>query len=193
MALQIRIKNTPSRGKQSIKVLPHRGAAGSQLGHGGLTERRGWQSHWATESYISPMSEFAEPGQPHDGQVLLVIRFQSGPDGYIRVLLVHRQSCRCAVHAEACAAPRSARRTPARRSREDHPGALIRRPTAGAASRASAGDRLSQGLSASGVARFASMPRRPGRLTAYREHEQRNKGYHRDSKEIAVLGSVISL
>jgi len=31
------------------------------------------------------MSEFAEPGHPHDGQVLLVIRFQSGPDGYIRV------------------------------------------------------------------------------------------------------------
>ena len=31
------------------------------------------------------MSEFAEPGKPHDGQVLLVIRFQSGPDGYIRV------------------------------------------------------------------------------------------------------------
>jgi len=31
------------------------------------------------------MSEFAEPGHPHDGQVLLVVRFQSGPDGYIRV------------------------------------------------------------------------------------------------------------
>ena len=31
------------------------------------------------------MSEFAEPGHPDDGQVLLVIRFQSGPDGYIRV------------------------------------------------------------------------------------------------------------
>jgi len=31
------------------------------------------------------VSEFAEPGHPHDGQVLLVIRFQSGPDGYIRV------------------------------------------------------------------------------------------------------------
>jgi hypothetical protein len=31
------------------------------------------------------MSEFAEPGHPHDGQVLLVIRFQSGPDGFIRV------------------------------------------------------------------------------------------------------------
>jgi len=31
------------------------------------------------------MSEFAEPGHPHDGQVLLVIRFQSGPDDYIRV------------------------------------------------------------------------------------------------------------
>jgi hypothetical protein len=37
------------------------------------------------ETQVSPMSEFAEPGQPDDKQVILVVRFQSGPDGYIRV------------------------------------------------------------------------------------------------------------
>jgi len=31
------------------------------------------------------MSEVAEPGQPHDRQVMLVVRFHSGPDGYTRV------------------------------------------------------------------------------------------------------------
>jgi hypothetical protein len=31
------------------------------------------------------MSELVEPGQPRDNQVMLVIRFQSGPDSYVRV------------------------------------------------------------------------------------------------------------
>jgi hypothetical protein len=37
------------------------------------------------ETKVSAMSEFAEPGHPDDKQVMLVIHFRSGRDGYIRV------------------------------------------------------------------------------------------------------------
>ena len=68
------------------------------------------------------MSEFAEPGHPHDGQVLLVIRFQSGPDRLYPGAAAHRR-LRYAIHDEARAAA-TVRRAPAWRSRKDHPGAL---------------------------------------------------------------------
>ena len=34
------------------------------------------------DTKVSGMSEFAEPGHPDDKQVMLVVRFHSGPDGY---------------------------------------------------------------------------------------------------------------
>ena len=78
------------------------------------------------------MSEFTEPGHPDEKQVMLVIHFRSGRDGYIRVPPQIAKASAARSMMDLVRQRQASGGLPPGEVREGHPGALTARPEGGA-------------------------------------------------------------